>query len=102
VLFRHKDTQKCLSAKEGELYAQCAVGNPEQEWSMKDYQLKADGKCLGVCSGKPVMRSCGRNNTEWRIDDAGHLINMDTQLCLGVDEMVDCERGGHFESTVLL
>lgn len=101
VMFRHKDTQKCLSAKEGELYAQCAAGDPAQEWSMKDYQLKADGKCLGVCSGKPVMRSCARDNTEWRLDDAGHLTHIDTGLCLGVDEMTDCERAGHFEATVL-
>lgn len=101
VMFRHKDTQKCLSAKEGEFYAQCAAGDPAMEWSMKDYQLKADGKCLGVCGGKPVMRSCNRDNTEWRLDDVGHLIHVDTNLCLGVDEMADCERAGHFDASVL-
>lgn len=87
-------------------YAQClsAAGNvgecqgsQAESWTVAaGGVLKAEGKCLGVEGGKPVMQACAGGAAEhWRYTLAGNLISSGHQCLTGGESGLSLAACGH-------
>ena len=100
VSLRETSSGQCLTGSP--LMSACATGDPAQQWSLKKYQLSNGGKCLALCNGKPVMRSCDKSASNWRFTDVNQLLHADSETCLGKSgEMGVCDAtAAIFEASV--